>query len=430
MTNYRQESFNQTYNQELNQSGYDSNQLLKNNYQLNYESKEEKELSILMMCQGLPPMTFGSILIWFGLLKSVDTKEFLIQCQNFLQNGVRVATKNLLIAASFTGAVASPLIRISPAMSAGVQIEPKDHYNISRNFYNPRLVYTFKGHSGTVKSLAFGPNGKFLASGGADNDGIIRLWHLKKGKRIGIIRKAHKTAVLSLIISPDGKTLASCSNDYTINLWSLENRKFQRSFVGHSSNVLSLAMSSDSRVLASGGLDGIRLWDIQQQRPLGTLTRFGNSIYSVAMSPDNKILASGDRKGIVKLWNLKTGKLIRTFLGHRNSVSSLAFTPNGETLVTAGKDRKIKLWNLQTPGQFQVLNGHESAISAIAINPNGKILASGGKDGIKLWNLNTGSLISNLGGHSDWVTSVAWGPEGKMLASGGFDKTVKVWESE
>ena len=296
-------------------------------------------------------------------------------------------------------------------------------------FVQPKLIYTLKGHKGTIKSLAFGSKGKMLVSGGAENDGVIRIWNLKKGKRMGIIRKAHKTAILSLLISPDGNTLASCSSDNTINLWNLNNLKFTRSFVGHTSNILSLAVSPNSKILVSGALDGIRIWNLLQQRPLGTLTKLGKSVYTVAISPNGQTLASGDDSGAIELWDLNSGKLIRSFAAYSRFVTSVAFTPNGNTLVSASRDaRTIKLWNLNTGNLIRTLEGHTHEINAIAIDPKGKMMASAGKDGIILWDLTTGKLLSKLYGHSDWVSAIAWSPDGKMLASGSFDKKVKIWK--
>nr|WP_198015034.1 WD40 repeat domain-containing protein [Mastigocladopsis repens] len=329
---------------------------------------------------------------------------------------------------SVAGAVAiAPLIRIPSAIPAQAQIIPVAQPTTS--FANPQLIYTLTEHLGTITSLAFTPDSRTLVSGGSQNDGVIRLWDTTTGKRTGIISRAHKTAVESMIISPDGQTLASCSDDNTINLWNLKNNKFTRSFVGHTSNVLSLAVTPNGKVLVSGALDGIRMWDLLQQRPLATLTRFDNLIYTLAISPDGQTLASGDNIGVIKLWDLGTGKLIRTVpAAHSNTVTKLAFTPDGNTLISASRDRTIKLWNVTTGELVSTLTGHNSWVNAIAINPNGQTLASAGRDGIKLWNLPSGELLNTLYGHTDWVSAIAFSPDGTKLASGGFDRRVNIWQ--
>jgi WD40 repeat protein len=304
---------------------------------------------------------------------------------------------------------------------------PQNFSQTTNRFKDPQLIYTFNGHSGTVKSLAFTPDSKILASGGSQNDGRIGLWNTLTGKKVAIISRAHKTSVESLLISPNGQTLVSCSNDNTINLWNLSNSKFTRSFVGHSSSVLSIAVTPDSKVLISGALDGIRMWDLLQQRPLATLVRFDN-VHTVAISPDGQILASGDHKGVIKLWDLTTGKLIRTFVAHTDTVTALAFTSNGQ-IVSASRDRNLKLWNISTE-LVRTFTGHNNAVNAIAIHPDGVTVASAGRDGIKLWDLTTGELRNTLYGHSDWVSAIAFSPDGQTLASGGYDKKVKIWRSQ
>ncbi|PMB49009.1 hypothetical protein CEN39_22020 [Fischerella thermalis CCMEE 5201] len=333
---------------------------------------------------------------------------------------------------SIAGAVAiASLVQIPPVNPATVEARPNPE--TSNNFFQPQRIYTFKNHSGSIKSLTFSPDSKTLVSGGSHNDGVIRLWSIKNGDIIGTIRKAQKTAVESVLISPDGQTLASCSNDYTVNLWNLKTNKFTRSFIGHTSNVLSLAATPDGKILASGGLDGIRLWDLVKKRPLATLVHY-NNISKITISPDGQILASGETQGVVKLWNLNSGQLIRQFSAHTQVVSGLAFTPDGQTLVTASHDGTIKLWDAKTGDFAGTLTennnsiNHNNWINAIAINPNGRILASGGKQGVvQLWDLTTGKLLNTLEGHTDWVSTIAFSPDGKLFASGGYDKRILVW---
>ena len=106
------------------------------------------------------------------------------------------------------------------------------------------------------------------------------------------------------------KYLVSCGEDGAVNLWNWETKKYTRTFTEHSSNVLSVAISPDSRILVSGGLDGIKVWDLQAARPLYNFAVFNNPTYTVAVGADNQTLASGGRGTNIKLWNLKTGKLI------------------------------------------------------------------------------------------------------------------------
>ncbi len=73
----------------------------------------------------------------------------------------------------------------------------------------------------------------------------------------------HSKSVYSVIFSPDGKYLASCSGDNTVKLYSVESQKEVTTLRGHSSSVLSVAFSPDGKYLASGSYDKtVKLWNV------------------------------------------------------------------------------------------------------------------------------------------------------------------------
>src|SRR5262249_13986969 len=79
-----------------------------------------------------------------------------------------------------------------------------------------KFLRELKGHTDIVESVAFSPDGKFLASSSADKS--VRLWNPADGKEVKNLG-AHKESVYCVAFSPDGKWLASCSNDTTVKLW-------------------------------------------------------------------------------------------------------------------------------------------------------------------------------------------------------------------
>ncbi len=76
-----------------------------------------------------------------------------------------------------------------------------------------------KGHTTWVKSVAFSPNSKLLASGSEDN--TVRLWDTETLKELATLT-GHTSNVNSAVFSPNGKLLASGSWDKTIRLWDLQ----------------------------------------------------------------------------------------------------------------------------------------------------------------------------------------------------------------
>jgi WD40 repeat protein len=295
----------------------------------------------------------------------------------------------------------------------------------------PQLHVGIEAHTTAVESLAFVGDGVRLMSGGGYNDGYLRIWSVETGRQQQALR-AQRTAVTDLVVSADGEIIASSGNDTGLNLWQWwrdkdeirENHLFREA----NNNILALAITPDSEVLVSGGLDGIRLWNLRTRKPIYTLARFDNATYALAIHPNGYIVASGGPNGRVTLWNVRTGNAIAQYTVHDDTVTVLEFTADGNTLITGSEDRTIKVWDFPTLTLQHTLIGHTGEIRALTIHPSGEIFASGSRDGIRLWYLDRGTLMTYWYAHDDWVQSLAFSPTGEMLASGGFDGRVKLWQ--
>ena len=188
-----------------------------------------------------------------------------------------------------------------------------------------------EGHTETVISLSFSPDGRTLASGSHDN--TIRLWDVATGAARGKPLAGHTDSVSSVAFSPDGKTLASGSDDKTIRLWDVSTGVSKgRPLAGHTNWVTSVSFSPDSRTLASGSSDNtIRLWDVSTGEPKGLpLAGHAQTVTSVSFSPVGKTLASGSDDKTIRLWNLATGTEVRT-IPFDNLIGSVCFVPSDKS---------------------------------------------------------------------------------------------------
>ena len=83
-------------------------------------------------------------------------------------------------------------------------------------------VRAFEGHPGVVSALSWAPSGELVLSGGSD--GRLRWWDMQSGECVRE-REAHQGTVQALKRSPEGSRLASCGDDRTIALWDLYSGK-------------------------------------------------------------------------------------------------------------------------------------------------------------------------------------------------------------
>ncbi|MDJ0596809.1 MAG: hypothetical protein QNJ72_43745 [Pleurocapsa sp. MO_226.B13] len=84
---------------------------------------------------------------------------------------------------------------------------------MKRSIHLALYLYLFSGHEDSVYSVAFSPDGQYIASGSADK--TVRLWNIK-GKQIGKPFEAHKYGVSSIAFSPDSKYLITGSSLGTV----------------------------------------------------------------------------------------------------------------------------------------------------------------------------------------------------------------------
>lgn len=250
--------------------------------------------------------------------------------------------------------------------------------------------------------------------------------------------------VLSVAISPDGQIIASGLADGNIKLWNKNTGKELRTLAGHSSTIDSLAISPDGQTLASGSRDKtIKIWNIQTGQLLHTLTETPGSVVSVAISPDGQMIAAGSVEDkVIRIWNLRSGKLLHSLSGHSYSIWSIAFCSDSQTLVSSSADKTIKIWDVNKGQLLRNLSGTLNVIRSLAVSPYGSTIASGtysNKDviggesnteddaTIKIWNRNTGELLRTLKGHTRTISALAIDPFGHILASGSYDGTIKIW---
>ena len=285
------------------------------------------------------------------------------------------------------------------------------------------------GHTGSVYSVAFSPDGGTLAAG--TSAGGVKLWDVTM--RTNIATLPHTGNLNSVAFSSDGTTLASGSRDGEVKLWDVTMRT-NIATLRHPDRVTSVAFSPDGTTLAYGLHDRtVKLWDITTQTNIATLEH-NDWVWSVAFSPDGTTLASGvggDWEGAVKLWDVTTRTDIATLEedGYVPWVLSVAFSPDGAILAsgTGNGERWVKLWDVSTRRNIAFFE-HRFSVTSVSFSPDGTILAAGERDGtVKLRDVATYAQIAILP-HTSEVWSVSFSPDGATLASATAAGTIELWD--
>ncbi|KFZ11042.1 hypothetical protein V502_07775 [Pseudogymnoascus sp. VKM F-4520 (FW-2644)] len=233
-------------------------------------------------------------------------------------------------------------------------------------------------HDNSVEAIAFSRDGKLLACA-ANRDSYswtLKLWDPATGKELQTQSPIKGIGfVNSIAFSPDGNFLAS-SSGRVVRLWNPATG-YLLEILQHDSEPQSITFSPDGKLLASGGGDGIvKLWDPHTGCEMGTFKVYNRRISAIAFSPDSQLLASASfDDNAVNIWDLVRGKERQTFVGHTEGITSVAFSPDGKLLASASYDKMVKLWDPSTGRAQGMIVGRSEFETPIAFSPDGNLLA-------------------------------------------------------
>lgn len=290
-----------------------------------------------------------------------------------------------------------------------------------------RMLLTLAGHDDVVNSVAFAPDGARLATASAD--GTAKVWDAATG-RLLLTFLDHAASIQSITFSPDGSRLATASADGKVIVWDAATGEVVFRLAGHTSAVHNVLFSPDGSRLATAGADGkVNLWDAGTGQLLRTYSGHLTTT-SIAFSPDGKRLAIGE--GLVRLWDVASGEgLMTNCCNTSGPVLSIAFSPDGTRLATASADvRMVRVWEVGTGEELVSPSGHLGLVRALTFSPDGARLATASDDGTaKVWKLPPSGELLTLVGHGGAVNAVAFSAAGTLLATAGADRTVVVWNA-
>ena len=298
--------------------------------------------------------------------------------------------------------------------------------------------YTHTGHTDSVWSVEWSPDGKRIAS--ASGDSTVQVWDASSSRSY----KGHAGSVNSVAWSPDGSRIASASYDHTVRVWDAGSGGLLFSYKGHASSVNSVAWSPEGKRIASASGDStVQVWDANSGRLLLSYKGHIGSVNSVAWSPEGSRIASASTyrshplvqgrplpDHIMQVWDVSLGRLLLSYKGHADYVSNVAWSPEGSRIASASEDNTVRVYDAGSGSLLLSYKGHADSVNSVAWSPNGKRIASASDDRtIQVWDASSGSFLLSYKGHADSVNSVAWSPEGSRIASASVDRTVQIWDA-
>ncbi len=291
------------------------------------------------------------------------------------------------------------------------------------------------GHTGRVLAVAFSLDGRWLASGGANE---ILIWDAGANEPIYTLT-GHKGKIKDLAFRLNGD-LASASVDGTVRLWDVPEEREIRVFEGHVGQVTSVDFSPDGRRIVSGARDRtLKLWEADAGELLATFEEHIDVVWSVAFSPDGSMVASGSEDGTVRLWDASDSSHLHSLVGHTQGVLSVAFHPDGNVITSGARDGTVRLWNIHPAepadaiGETEPFATYDRQVLSVRFNPDGRTLAVGllnspTDNTLKLWDVPTHSELRSF--DTQIAQDLSFSPTRPQLAVvGAAAGTITVWDS-
>jgi WD40 repeat protein len=304
----------------------------------------------------------------------------------------------------------------SSKLFRAAEVEFANSNVLSRPITQPSPFLLEMSMTRDIGSLAVSPDGWHIASG--SSHGVIQIWDLQTGTRVGEEMTANGSRVNALAFSPDGSTIASGSwYESCIHMWDVEARRARGAgLYGHTDGLSDLSFSPHGRLLASTSYDqSIRLWDLADHHCLREIKLSSDEVYSAVFSPDNGYLTIATNNGLIHTWNVNDAAQVeQPLVGHEGLVRSVAYSVDGARIASGSVDGTIRLWDTKTRQQSGDPLKVGSWVTSVAFSPDGNYLASGNGKFICVWDLASFSLV---GQYESQALRVAFSPDGNRIIS-------------
>ena len=210
-----------------------------------------------------------------------------------------------------------------------------------------KIKKRIEGFADRVVTIAFSDDGQRFATGGGapTEDGEIKIFRADGSPEFDV-KSGHSDTVFGVRFSPDGKMLATCGADKFVKVWGVPDAKLVKSFEGHTHHVLDVGWKSDGKFLASAGADNaIKVWDFEKGEQARTITGHTKQVTRLVFvgKTPTFVTTSGDQQ--LKMWNVDNGGNVRNFAGGTDYLYAVAVSSDGKLVAAGGEEGVIRLYN-------------------------------------------------------------------------------------
>lgn len=200
-----------------------------------------------------------------------------------------------------------------------------------------------------VTALDFSPTGDLLATGGGapSRGGELKLWNVVTGELVREVSDAHSDTVLGVAFSPDGKYLATCGADRFMKVFEVDSGRLVQSFEGHTHHVLGVSWRADGRLLVTSGADNVvKVWDFTTGEQIRTIQGFEKEITAVTFLgvSDSFVITTGAKQVITRNTGGGAGP---SFGGATDFMYHVRASQDGKTVAAGGHDSVLRIWDPQ-----------------------------------------------------------------------------------